>query len=49
MQKKKKCSEKYRFSEFLMRLNLGANGFRGEIFVLANVGVQWYGRAREQK
>ena len=31
MPKSKKCSEEYKISEFLMRLNLGANGFGAEI------------------
>ena len=32
-----------------MRRNLEANGFRGEIFVLAGVGVRGYVRALELK
>ena len=39
MQKQKKRSEKYRISEFLMRLNLGAKGFRVEIVVIRTEGA----------
>ena len=42
MQKQEKCGEKNRFSEFLVRLNLGANGFRAEFVVLRPEGVYIY-------
>ena len=42
-----KCSEKYKFSKFLMRLNLGANGFRAEIVVLRPEGVYIYTERKE--
>ena len=42
MQQTEKSSEKHLISEFLMRLNLGANGFIAEIVVLRPEGVYTY-------
>ena len=47
MQKTGKSSEKHLISEFLMRLNLGANGFRAEIVVLRPEGVYTYTERKE--
>jgi len=47
MQKQEKCGEKNRFSEFLVRLNLGANGFRAEFVVLRPEGVYIYTERKE--
>ena len=47
MQKTEKSSEKHLISEFLMRLNLGANGFGGEFVVLRPEGVYTYAERKE--
>ena len=47
MQKTGKSSEKHLISEFLMRLNLWANGFRAEIVVLRPEGVYTYTERKE--